>query len=67
MDADTLTIRLKKLALEFPPGILRPGQTFDDHIGNTVVNLSDLVLTQTQVEVSPFVLLHPNQTYHKSG
>jgi hypothetical protein len=39
------------LALEYPPGILRPGQTFDDHIGNTVINLSDLALTKAQTEV----------------
>jgi hypothetical protein len=51
MDADSLTAHLKKLALEFPPGILRPGQTFDDHISNTVVNLSDLALTQVQIEL----------------
>jgi hypothetical protein len=37
------------MASEQPPGILRPGQIFDSHIGNTVINLSDKNLTEPQV------------------
>ena len=42
---------IKIQASTFPPGILRPGQTFDSHIGHTVINLSDITLTEAQTKV----------------
>jgi hypothetical protein len=42
MDKKTLIIKLKKLALDCSPGILRPGQDFNSHTGHTVINISDM-------------------------
>ena len=43
--------QIKDQALTFPPGILRPGQSFESHIGHTVIKLSDINLTKAQTEV----------------
>ena len=50
MPSQTLE-NIKEQAKTFPPGILRPGQNFDSHIGHTVINLSNVTLTEPQVKV----------------
>ena len=73
MDSYNLIQTIKKEALNFTPGILRPGQSFDSHIGHTVINLSDLTLTKPQVKVlekglNVFAQLPGmTQTYHIYG
>ena len=39
---------IKGQAKIFPPGILRPGQSVESHIGHTVINLSDITLSEQQ-------------------
>ena len=41
---------IKQQALEYPKGILRPGQSFDSYIGHTVINLSNVDLSHDQVQ-----------------
>ena len=45
----TILQQIKNDAKAFPPGILRPGQSFDSYIGHTVVNLSEISLTKPQI------------------
>ena len=39
------------LSIQFSPGMLPPGKTFESLVGHSVVNLSDIYLTKHQVEV----------------
>ena len=43
--------KIKDQPKNYPPGILRPGQSFKSHIGHTVINLSDVPLSNAQVQV----------------
>ena len=49
MATNNLIEEIKHDAISFPAGILRPGQSFDSYIGHTVVNLSEISLTEPQV------------------
>ena len=50
MDKPTVEL-IKDQAKTFPPGILRPGQSLDSQIGHTVINLSDITLSEAQTKV----------------
>ena len=52
--------KIKDQAREFSPGILRPGQSFQSHIGHTVINLSEFPLTEPQHH-------YTNLTYPRFG
>jgi hypothetical protein len=43
--------RVSQVTQNIPIGILRPGQKFDNHIGHSVVNLSDISLSETQISI----------------
>jgi hypothetical protein len=45
-------MKFNKLVLESNPGMLKPGQDFNNHTGHTVINISDIILTTAQVEIT---------------
>jgi hypothetical protein len=51
MDYNTVNKQLTAVTDHAPAGILKPGQNFDNHIGHSVVNISDYILSETQVSI----------------
>ena len=48
-DLDGILDRIKGEAKIVPPGILPKGKTMDSLVGHTVINLSDITLSESQV------------------
>ena len=48
-DFDEILNRIKEEAKIAPPGILPKGKTMDSLVGHTVINLSDITLSESQV------------------
>ena len=63
--------KIKEEAKTSPPGILSKGKSIDSYVGHTVINLSDVELTQDQLsaleKASPFAQHQVLPTRQESG